>query len=72
MHLASHEPRQSGTECAAAITSPLAMTKGEAVEHVLLHPPAEAVRRYLTIGFWLMAAGAAAALGLDLDGDILG
>ena len=42
------------------------------MQHVLQHPPAETVRRCLTIGFWLMAAGAAAALGLDLDGDILG
>lgn len=41
------------------------------MEQVLQQPPAEAVRRYLTIGFWLMAAGAAAALGLDLDGDVL-
>jgi hypothetical protein len=41
------------------------------VEHVIQHPPAEAVRRYFTIGFWLVAAGAAAALGLDLDGDVL-
>jgi len=41
------------------------------VEHVLQQPPEDAVRRYLTIGFWLMAAGAAAALGLDLDGDVL-
>lgn len=42
------------------------------MEHVLEHPPAEAVRRYLTIGFWLFAAAGAAALGLDLDGDVLG
>lgn len=31
----------------------------------------DAVRRYLSIGFWLFAAGAAAALGLDIDGDVL-
>ena len=41
------------------------------MEHVLQHPPAETVRRYLTLGFWLRAAGAAAALGLDLDGNVL-
>ena len=41
------------------------------MEHVLRHPPADAVRRYLTIGFWLFAAAGAAALGLDLDGDVL-
>ena len=41
------------------------------MEHDLQHPPAVTVRRYLTLGFWLMAAGAAAALGLDLDGDVL-
>jgi hypothetical protein len=35
------------------------------------YQPAEGARRYLRIGFWLMAAGAAAALGLDLDGDFL-
>ena len=29
------------------------------------------VRRYLRVGFWLVAAGAAVALGLDLDGDVL-
>jgi len=28
------------------------------VDDLLQHPPAEAVRRYLAIGFWLMAAGA--------------
>lgn len=39
------------------------------MEQVLQHSPA--MRRYLTLGFWLMAAGAAAALGLDLDGDVL-
>jgi hypothetical protein len=41
------------------------------MEHALQHQPTEAVRRYLVIGFWLFAAGAAAALGLDLDGDVL-
>lgn len=39
------------------------------MQHV--HHPAEGVRRYLSIGFWLVAAGAAAALGLDLEGDVL-
>ena len=33
------------------------------------HRHADAVRRYVTIGFWLVAAGAAATLGLDLDGE---
>lgn len=33
------------------------------------HWPAEAVRTCLTITFWLMAAGAAATLGLDLEGN---
>ena len=32
------------------------------------HRHADAVRRCVTIGFWLVAAGAAATLGLDLDG----
>jgi len=36
------------------------------------HLPREAVRRYLSIGFWLFAAAGAAALGLDIDGDVLG
>ncbi|WP_269319883.1 hypothetical protein [Candidatus Blastococcus massiliensis] len=31
----------------------------------------EGVRRYFRVGFWLVAAGAAVALGLDLDGDVL-
>jgi hypothetical protein len=35
------------------------------------HHTGEAVRRYLRVGFWLVAAGAAVALGLDLDGDVL-
>jgi hypothetical protein len=34
------------------------------------HRHADAVRRYVTIGLWLVAAGAAATLGLDLDGDV--
>ncbi len=29
----------------------------------------DAVRRYLTVGFWLLAAGASAVLGLDLEVD---
>lgn len=41
------------------------------MEHALPHQPTEGVRRYLTLGFWLCAACAAAALGLDLDGDVL-
>lgn len=41
------------------------------MEHEHQHQPAEAVRRYLAIGFWLCAACAAAALGLDLEGDVL-
>ena len=32
------------------------------------HRHTDAVRRCVTIGFWLVAAGAAATLGLDLDG----
>ena len=39
------------------------------MEHVQ-HQPTEGVRRYLSIGFWLMAAGACVALGLDLEGDV--
>jgi len=35
------------------------------------HLPRETVRRYLSIGFWLFAAAGAAALGLDVDGDVL-
>ncbi|WP_283956358.1 hypothetical protein [Blastococcus sp. CCUG 61487] len=31
----------------------------------------DTVRRYLSIGFWLVAAAGAAALGLDVDGDVL-
>lgn len=42
------------------------------MDHVHQHQPTEGVRRYLSIGFWLVAAGAAAALGLDLEGDVLG
>ncbi len=34
-------------------------------------PLAEGVRRYLSIGFWLLAAATAVALGLDLEGDVL-
>jgi hypothetical protein len=33
------------------------------------HQHADAVRKCLTVGFWLLAAGAAAALGLDLEID---
>ena len=29
----------------------------------------DAVRRYLSVGFWLLAAGASAVLGLDLEID---
>lgn len=32
------------------------------------HRHADAVRKCVTLGFWLVAAGAAATLGLDLDG----
>lgn len=32
------------------------------------HRHTVAVRKCFTVGFWLVAAGAAAALGLDLDG----
>jgi hypothetical protein len=41
----------------------MAMTEHDEHRHV------EAVRRYVTIGFWLVAAGAAATLGLELDGN---
>jgi hypothetical protein len=30
----------------------------------------DAVRKYVTVGFWLLAAGAAATLGLDLERDL--
>ncbi len=33
------------------------------------HHHVDAVRKCLTVGFWLLAAGAAAALGLELDLD---
>jgi len=33
------------------------------------HRHGDTVRRIVTVGFWLLAAGAAATLGLDLDGD---
>jgi hypothetical protein len=33
------------------------------------HQPVDTVRRLVTFGFWLLAACAAATLGLDLDGD---
>ncbi len=33
------------------------------------HHSVVAVRKCLTVGFWLLAAGAAAALGLDLEMD---
>jgi hypothetical protein len=35
------------------------------------HQHVETVRKCITFGFWLLAAGAAAALGLDLDGEPL-
>lgn len=35
------------------------------------HHAGVTVRRCLRVGFWLVAAGAAVALGLDLDGDVL-
>lgn len=33
------------------------------------HPHVDALRRYVSITLWLVAAGAATALGLDLEGD---
>jgi hypothetical protein len=33
------------------------------------HQHVDGVRKYLTFGFWLLAAGAAATLGLDLEMD---
>jgi hypothetical protein len=33
------------------------------------HPHAETVRKCVTVGFWLLAATAAATLGLDLEVD---
>ncbi len=35
------------------------------------HPHVDMVRKCVTFGFWLLAAGAAATLGLDLEGDVL-
>ena len=33
------------------------------------HHHVDAVRKCLTVGFWLLAAGASALLGLDLEDD---
>ncbi|WP_324275603.1 hypothetical protein [Blastococcus brunescens] len=33
------------------------------------HHSVDAVRKCLTVGFWLLAAGASAVLGLDLEVD---
>lgn len=33
------------------------------------HPHVDALRRYVVITLWLVAAGAATTLGLDLEGD---
>lgn len=33
------------------------------------HHHVDAVRKYFTVGFWLLAAGASAVLGLDLEPD---
>jgi hypothetical protein len=41
-----------------------AMTTSPRTDHHV-----DAVRRYLTVGFWLLAAGASAVLGLDLEVD---
>ncbi len=35
------------------------------------HPHVDVVRKCFTFGFWLLAAGAAATLGLDLEVDVL-
>ena len=35
------------------------------------HLHVDAVRKCVSFGFWLLAAGAAATLGLDLNGDVL-
>ena len=35
------------------------------------HQHVDTFRKCFTFGFWLLAAGAAAALGLDLDGESL-
>lgn len=34
------------------------------------HQHVDVVRRCVTFGFWLLAAGAAATLGLDLEFDV--
>jgi hypothetical protein len=33
------------------------------------HHHADLFRKCVTVGFWLLAAGASAVLGLDLEGD---
>ncbi|MFD2092781.1 hypothetical protein [Blastococcus deserti] len=35
------------------------------------HPHVDVVRKCFSFGFWLLAAGAAATLGLDLEADVL-
>ncbi len=34
------------------------------------HHPVDALRTCVTVGFWLLVAGAAVALGLDLDAQL--